>query len=228
MLLEFRVSNFRSFREEAVLSLAASNDVTLQESHTQKTGMEKVKRVLNAVAIFGANASGKSNIVRALQFMQLMVRTSNQVQPDQENNLTPFRLRPDCEEHPTRFEATFIIEGVRYQYGFELTRKQVLEEWLLVYEKSKPQVWFSRTYNKKSKKYVFSYSDYFTGSKKVWEAATRKEVLFLTTAIQLNNEQLRPLYKCLAEDVAVLYRGRHARFRFFPPITCRTTKTESE
>ncbi|SCY89786.1 ATP-binding protein [Rhizobium sp. NFACC06-2] len=208
MLLEFRVNNYRSVRDEALLSMAASPDSTLESTHTRETGLEKVKRVLNTAAIYGANASGKTNIIRALQFMQSMVTTSNQVQPDQQNNLTPFRMRPDHETHPTLFEATFLISGKRFQYGFELTRAHVLSEWLLVYESAKPQVWFSRTYNEKKKsRYDYTYSDYFTGSKKLWESATRKETLFLTTAIQLNNEQLKPLYQKFAEDMAIFPDG---------------------
>ena len=111
MLLEFRFKNFRSFRDEAVLSLAASADTTLEVTHTRETGLEKVKRVLNGAAVYGANASGKSNIIRALQFMQLMVTTSSQIQPDQENALTPFRMRPDFADHPT-LEAKLIARFV--------------------------------------------------------------------------------------------------------------------
>jgi len=207
MLLEFRVKNFRSFRDEAVLQMTASNDDSLQDTHTRETGLEKAKRVVNSVAIYGANASGKSNLIRALQFMQLMVVTSNQVQPDQESALTPFSLRPDAATFPTLLEATFVIDGTRYQYGFEFTRRAIVEEWLNVYETAKPQVWFSRKLDGRTGKYKYTYSDYFLGPKKVWEGATRKEVLFLTTAINLNNEQLRPLYQKFAEDMALSVAG---------------------
>ncbi len=169
MLIEFRIKNFRSFRDEAVLSLAAGSDGMLEKTHTRETGLEKVKRVVNIAAIYGANASGKTNAIRAFQFMQGMVINSNQIQPDQENNLTPFRMRADFEEYPTLFETTFLIDGKRYQYGFEMTRRHIVGEWLLVYERAKPQVWFSRTYNEKKKsRYDYSYSDYFVGPKKVW------------------------------------------------------------
>lgn len=214
MLIDFRVTNFRSIRDEAVLSLVASSDTTLEQTHTRPTGLDKIKRVVNTVAIYGANASGKSNVIRALQFMHLMVTTSNQIQPDQENALTPYRMRADCDAFPTLFEATFLIDRTRYQYGFEMNRRQVLSEWLLVYENAKPQVWFSRTFNKKTERFEYSYSDYFVGKKKVWEASTRKEVLFLTTAIQLNNEQLRPLYQHLAEDLVILPNGPSIDFNF--------------
>lgn len=207
MLLEFRVRNFRSLRDDAVFSMAASPDLQFLDTHTLETGLDKLPRVVSAAAIYGANASGKSNLVKALQFMQGMVLTSSQVQPDTESNLTPFRLREDANNFATLMEATFIIDGVRHQYGFECTRKRILAEWLLVYESSKPQAWFSRNYDEKKERYNYSYSDYFTGRKSVWEAATRKEVLFLTTAIQLNNEQLKPLYQKLTSELVILPDG---------------------
>ncbi|MDK1494244.1 ATP-binding protein [Sinorhizobium sp. 7-81] len=198
-----------------MLSLAASPDLTLESTHTRETGLEKIKRVLNTAAIYGANASGKTNVIRAFQFMQSMVMTSNQVQPDQENNLAPFRMRPGFETYPTLFEATFIIDGKRYQYGFELNRRRVISEWLLVYERAKPQVWFSRAYNEKKKsRYDYNYSDYFLGPKKVWETATRQETLFLTTAIQLNNEQLKPLYQRFSEEMVIFPEGGSIGFGF--------------
>jgi AAA15 family ATPase/GTPase len=214
MFLEFRVRNFRSFREEAVFSMAASPDMQFADTHTLTTGLDKLPRVVRTAGIFGANASGKSNIIKALQFMQSMVLTSSQVQPDTENNLVPFRLRENANDFPTLMEATFIINGVRHQYGFEFTRKQVLAEWLLVYENAKPQAWFSRTFDEKKKRFTYTYSDYFTGRKSVWEAATRKEVLFLTTAIQLNNEQLKPLYQQLTSELVVFPNGPRIGFDF--------------
>jgi AAA15 family ATPase/GTPase len=207
MLLEFRVTNYRSFRDETILRMTASSDASMERTHTHRTGLEKAKRALTSAAIYGANASGKTNVIRALQFMALMVTTSNQIQPEQESNLTPFSMREGAQSYPTIFEATFVIESKRYQYGFELTRRVVNAEWLLVYETSKPQEWFSRTRDEKTGKYKYRYSDYFSGPKKVWEGATRKEVLFLTTAVNLNNEQLRPLYQKFSEDMAVLPNG---------------------
>lgn len=214
MLLEFRIRNFRSFREEAVFSMAASSDMQFADTHTLTTGLDKLPRVVRTAAIYGANASGKSNIIKALQFMQSMVLTSSQVQPDTENNLAPFRLRENANDFPTLMEVTFIINGVRHQYGFEFTRKRVLAEWLLVYESAKPQAWFSRTFDEKKENYTYTYSDYFMGRKSLWETATRKEVLFLTTAIQLNNEQLKPLYQQFTSELVIFPDGARIGFDF--------------
>lgn len=214
MLLEFRVRNFRSIRGDVVLSMAANKDTRFGDAHTLATGLSKLPHVVSAAAIYGANASGKSNLIKAMQFMQGMVMSSSQVQPDVENNLTPFRLRENAQDFATLMEVTFIIDGVRHQYGFECTRKRVLAEWLLVYKSAKPQVWFSRAFDEQKDTYVYTYSDYFTGSKSVWEAATRKEVLFLTTAIQLNNEQLRRIHQKLTSELIIFPNGARIGFGF--------------
>jgi len=226
MLLEFRVRNFRSFREEAVFSMAASPDSQFVATHTLPTRLDKLPRVVSAATIYGANASGKSNLIKAMQFMQIMVLTSSQVQPDTENNLVPFRLREDANSFPTLMEATFIIDGVRHQYGFEFTRKRVLAEWLLVYESAKPQAWFSRTFDEKKERYTYSYSNYFTGRKSMWEAATRKEVLFLTTAIQFNNAQLKPLYQHLTSEMVIFPDGADSGFDFSADFVEQGTNAE--
>jgi hypothetical protein len=128
--------------------------------------------------------------------------------------LAPHRFADDWLEEPSMFEATFLIEGKRFQYGFEMTRKRIVEEWLLVYETAKPQVWFSRTLNKKTKAYDYTYSNHFTGKKKLWEESTRKEVLYLSAAIQLNNTQLLPLFKKLTDNLVVFPNGAAIGFDY--------------
>ena len=77
MLVEFRVSNFRSIREEQVLNLAASKDKTLKDTHTIGTGIPAVPRLVRSAAIYGANASGKSNLIAALQYMRTVKHSTN-------------------------------------------------------------------------------------------------------------------------------------------------------
>jgi hypothetical protein len=119
MLVEFRVENFRSLREEQVLSLVASKDKTLQDTHTVSTGLKAAPSVLRSAAIYGANASGKSNLIKALQYMRgVVAESATVIQPGQTFAVQPFRLDAQSAKEPTAFEVTFIIDGVRYQYGF--------------------------------------------------------------------------------------------------------------
>ncbi len=147
MLIEFRVTNFRSFKGENRLSLVASSDKDLEATNVISTGNSSVPRVVRAAAIYGANASGKSNLIRAFQLFRGLVVDSANINPEATLNVQPFRLDPENEKAPTEFELTFFRDGVRYQYGFALTSKRVIEEWLLVYKTKQPQTWFTRTYN---------------------------------------------------------------------------------
>src|SRR5574344_2440249 len=105
MLVEFRVENFRSLRAEQVLSRVASKDKTMQETHTVSTGLKAVPHVLRSAAIYGANASGKSNLIQALQYMRGVVAESASVmQPGQHFAVQPFRLDAQSAQEPTAFE----------------------------------------------------------------------------------------------------------------------------
>ena len=84
MLIEFRVKNFRSLRDEQVLSLVASKDKTLQDTHTQATGISAAPAVLRSAVVYGANASGKSNLIKALQYMRgVVTESATAMQPSQ-------------------------------------------------------------------------------------------------------------------------------------------------
>ena len=214
MLLEFRVRNFRSFKEEIVMSFAASNDSQLLEENTASTGIRGIPRAVRSAVVYGANASGKSNLIRAIQLMRGVVLESATLRPDQPYNVQPFRLDEARLNEPTLFEVTLIIDGVRHQYGFEFTTDRIISEWLLVYRKAKPQTWFDRRINSKTGEEAFEFSSYLTGQKRIWQEATRPNALFLSVAVQLNSEQLKPLYTWFSEALIVLMDGGHIPFEF--------------
>lgn len=195
MLVEFRVENFRSLREEQVLSLVASKDKTLQDTHTVSTGLKAAPSVLRSAVIYGANASGKSNLIKAIQYMRSAVAESASViQPGQTFAVQPFRLDAQSAKEPTAFEVTFISDGVRYQYGFSLTPQRIVSEHLLVYKAFKPQRWFERRYDAHTGKDVYDFGSGLKGPKNLWEGATRPNALFLSMAVQLNSDALRPVF----------------------------------
>lgn len=195
MLVEFRVKNFRSLRDEQVLSLVASKDKTLQETHTLCTNLKAVPRLLRSVVVYGANAGGKSNLIKALQFMRNVVRDSaTSIQPGQSFSVRPFELDKHSAEQPTEFEVTFIEGEVRYQYGFAMTSHRIVSEHLLVYKAFKPQRWFERYFDGERNKDIYEFGPNLKGAKHVWEGATRPNSLFLSMAIQLNNESMRPVF----------------------------------
>lgn len=216
MLVEFRVKNFRSLRDEQVLSFVASKDKTLQDSHTQVTGLKAAPRLLRSAVVYGANASGKSNLIKALQFMRMVVINSARSAPGQTfDALQPFRLNAESAKEPTEFEVTFILtnevgEKIRYQYGFAMTSQRVIREHLLVYKAFKPQRWFERHFDDETGKDVYAFGSALKGAKNLWEGATRENSLFLSMAVQLNSLDLRPVFDWFAHRLVIL--NEHSQF----------------
>ncbi len=204
MLVEFRVSNFRSLRSEQVLSLVAGSERSAGERNTFATGIKVAPRLLRSAAVYGPNAGGKSNLIRAVQYMRGVVVESATRQPGQPYKVQPFRLDQSAAQQPTRFEATFILNGVRHQYGFAMTQQHITEEYLLVYKSFKPQQWFNRFIDPDSGEERFEFSSSLKGKKSLWESATRPDILFLSMAVQLNSEQLAPVFAWFQDQLVVI------------------------
>ena len=204
MLVEFRVKNFRSLRDEQVLSLVASTDKTLLDTHALSTGLRAAPHLLKSAVVYGANASGKSNLIKALQYMRgVVLESAAVIQPDQTYSVQPFRLDVGSASQPTEFEVTFILNGVRYQYGFAMTSQRIVSEQLLVYKAFKPQRWFERRFDAESGKDVYEFGPSLKGAKSLWEGATRSNALFLSMAVQLNSDALRPVFDWFANRLVI-------------------------
>lgn len=190
MLIEFRVKNFYSIQDEQVFSLVASS----QKQHKSNTFQIKNEKLtlLKSVAIYGANAAGKSNLIKAFAVMNEIVIKSAVVQRDEKLPILPFLLGQN-ENEPTEFEMSFLTQGIRYRYGFSTTQDKIIKEWLFAYPNGRVQQLFLRTYDEKNNEYTYEDRN-LTGEKKLWEKSTRENTLFLSTAIQLNNQQLKPVF----------------------------------
>lgn len=195
MLIEMNVANFRSFSDVQTFSLVKGKGEELAGSNSFKAGLTNELELLRSAAIYGPNASGKSNFLRALRTMRLIVLESaaNQQRGDL-LSVTPFRLSPDTRQAPSEFEVTFLVDGIRYQYGFSATPEQIHEEWLLAYPKGRAQRWFSRVWLPEQKRFDWELGNNLMGEKQLWQKSTRDNALFLSTAVQLNSEQLQPIF----------------------------------
>ena len=204
MLIEFRVKNFRSLRDEQTLSLVADKDKSLQESNTMPSGIKAAPTLLRSMVIFGPNAGGKSNLIKALQFMRAVVAESASVmQPGQTFHTQSFRFEGTSVAQPTEFDVSFVLDGIRYQFGFALTAQRITREYLLVYKAFKPQLWFERYFDEESGKDLYDFGTGLKGPKSVWEGATRPNALFLSMAVQLNSEQLQPVFAWFVNQLAI-------------------------
>ena len=207
MLIEFKISNFKSIREEQTFSLVAKNsDKGLPEALVEPKlkGISSLK-FLKGAAIFGANASGKTNVLDAMQFVASFVSkgaTGSTI--GDPISVIPFKLDKDSISRPSTFEVTFVVDGVRYVFGFAATQKRVLREYLVAYPKGIGQNWYERTYEETTNSYRWSTSPAFDPSKGVQEK-TRENSLFLSVGPQFNHAQLIPVFSWFNNNLKFIY-----------------------
>jgi AAA15 family ATPase/GTPase len=197
MLIDFTVKNYRSIKDEQHLSMVGTKQKEYIDTHTFEVLQSTSTRLLKTAAIYGANAAGKSNFIKALRAMQeIVIFSTSKYQRGDLLPIKPFLLDSTSVHEATAFEVNFISNGVRYQYGFSATQERIVEEWLIAYPKGRPQNWFARVLNTSTNEptYDWQFGDKLTGQKQLWQESTRDNALFLSTAVNLNSEQLNPVF----------------------------------
>jgi AAA15 family ATPase/GTPase len=203
MLIELSVKNFRSFQERMTLNVLKTA-VKGPENYFLPHNFET--ELLTSVAIYGANASGKSNLLNAIRSMEKIVLHSANKEESLQEDISPFLFNKKTATEPSEFEVIFIAkDNIRYQYGFSATRKKIHEEWLYSYPEGKPRKLFDRRIDLKSEHYEWQFSKSLKGEKKSWQEQTRSDALFLSTAVRLNSEQLKPVYDWFKTTVKFIY-----------------------
>jgi len=178
------VGNYLSFKDPVTLSMVAakvkSEDSNVDQNNTFP--IEKNLSLLTSAAVYGANASGKSNLVKALRFMQrLVLISSKESLAGSSIGTIPFRLDDTSMSDPSHFEIVFSFDDVIYRYGFEVNRKKVIAEWCFYSPKGKESRLFYRQEGE------ITTSRNFRGGARL-KALTRPNALFLSVATQFNNE----------------------------------------
>ncbi|MFI9817184.1 AAA family ATPase [Saccharothrix variisporea] len=185
MLRSFRIGNHRSFRDEQELLLMPA--------------YAKDRQVVPVAGVYGANASGKSNLLDGLKFMADAVRDSFGKWPAEGGvPRHPFRLDPGASELPSVFVVELMDEGVRYVYGFEVDDERVLSEWLYSYPEKRRRVIFER--ERDEVKFGSTVAE-LRGALDVLEGLLRPNALFLGLAAQTNLRPLLPVYRWFATKV---------------------------
>ena len=140
MLIQFSVENYLSIKDKVVLSLLASKDT----EHSEHLIIDGNKNYLKSSVIYGANASGKSNVLNAFWFMVNYVLTSHNQQVHKSIDRTPFKFDRETPARPSSFEVIFTANGIRYAYGFSVTGKAVTDEYLYYYPNGRQALIFER------------------------------------------------------------------------------------
>lgn len=195
MLLQFKTKNFRSIGDEQVLDLRPARE----KHHLSNIAQIGSTRALKAVGIYGANASGKSNLFRAFHAMESIVRRSATKLNlgDPISPIEPFRLSASKITEPTLFEITVIIEKATCVYGFSATHERVHDEWLTVKQPNKKlSDWFRRTYDAVNDTTTWEFKGPFKKAQDhdLLREKTRDNGLVLSRGAELNIEVLKPLY----------------------------------
>lgn len=177
MLINFTVGNYLSFKDKKTLSMEATAIKELNESVITRDGY----KLLPCAAIYGANSSGKSNFLKAINKFKDVITDSTKLNSTDKLDITPFLLNPDTQKEPSYFEIELLISSTSYRYGFTADNEKISEEWL--YETIK---------GKKKEKYLFirtlegiGVSDEFTEGKGL-EEKTRDNALFLAVTDSFN------------------------------------------
>ena len=191
MLIQFTVSNFLSIKESATLNMLAVKPI--KEFEDENVFDVDRYSLLKSSVIYGANASGKSNILKAMGFFKwFAVNSAKETQVDENIGVTPFRLSTETESLPSSFEASFLVDGVKYRYGFDVDDESVKTEWLLFSTKIKEYPLFIR-----DGQLIEVFKEFKEG--KGIEDKTRKNALFLSVVAQFNGERSKSIIRWFNE-----------------------------
>jgi len=196
MLLEYYVSNFRSIYKEQSFNMIAVNSYK-EMNNTNLIKYKDNQNLLKSTAIYGPNASGKSTLLESLDTFRDIVLNSFKYDINHNLPIIPFAFDKNSKNEPTIFNIVFVENKVKYELELLVDKTRILEENLIAYPKGQPQEWYSRCYDEDTLEYEYQYSSFFKGQKKTWEKSTKKNALYLSTAINLQDDeysQLSPIY----------------------------------
>lgn len=177
MLIEFKFGNFRSFRDEAVLSMEAMGLGRLKNCLISYNSM----KLIPSVAIYGKNGGGKSNVIRAFWLAVQFIKNAQRTQHENAKiPVKPFLLNDYSKDKPTFFEFTYVLDNVKYIYGFSATKEKIFSEYLYHSPKGQKAAVFTRTEQK------FTFTEEKAKRKLISEAVAPNQ-LFFSVACTMND-----------------------------------------
>lgn len=187
MLISFKFKNFRSVREWKEISMVKTGQSGFAGNYVRTANK---KQLLKSAVIYGPNASGKSNILKAIQALEYLVLHSADYKVDDEiEPYEPFKLDKSCSAKPVELQINFFYEGTQYDYAVAFTANRIESEDLYYYPTSSKSLLYSRVADKEMK-----FGDYYKGAKKTLEKLTLPNQLFLSKASENNVDTLKDPY----------------------------------
>lgn len=204
MLIEFSVSNFRSFRERQTLSMVAAPGLGKEGNvFAAPVDGEELPDLLKVAAVYGPNASGKSNLLRALEALSTIAGLEPKARP-QPLPVAPFRFDASLIDQPSTFEVHFIENRMRYAFTLSASAERIIEERLTVFPDGEEAL----LYHRRRDEYEFgSTLEGEPALHQTWSQATNSQVLFLSRAVAHSSDtlqQLRRPYQWLTRYVRVI------------------------
>ncbi len=212
MLIEFSVKNFKSIKNKVTLTMQASADNTISKNIAkiklpQIDGKKTLYRILKTSVIYGANASGKSNLFKAMDTIRQIIISSNFYHPNQEIPIDNFRLDMKCISQPTEFHFIFVQNNIKYAYQVMLTKKKILEENLYywpngrqvkIFERNENNINFGNFNKTKNKETQLR--------NKIYAEDTAENILFLSMANKVNIQPVKDAFNWFATKLIFMDR----------------------
>jgi hypothetical protein len=196
-----------------MLSLIASKLRDENDAPIREIGPPSNLRVLTSAVIFGKNGSGKSTLMSALEFVANFTATSAmENDPSAELPYDPSLLIPEYSEKPSFHRILFSVESAVYNFGFSYNNNQIFEEFLEVADKSaRFRKVYERNWIRDRNEYDYTFGEALSGTRKIWAENTRKNALYISTAVQLNSKDLEKPFNWLSKFVRSISIGTSGR-----------------
>lgn len=201
MLESFKFKNFKSYKDECSFSMLATSD----NAHENNLVSIKKDRLSKVSVIYGANASGKTSFIDALDFIRAFALKSNELVEGNRIYVTPYKFCEKPYENPSHFTIKCYVGNIKYVYSFSCTYKKVVTEKLDVYYSSKSTNIFTRV---NTNEYKFLTAD----EKSLTEIMSKntENKLFLITAATWNYEKVKPLVKYIMQNFIIIHDASEA------------------
>ena len=206
MVLRFRLKNVFSFRDEITLDLQAAKIQT--EKGKALSGILFTingEQILKSISMFGANASGKSNVIKGIKACVNMIRSSHTYNENTIFQVAPFKF-DGYDKQPSSFYVRFIIDGIEYEYSFSLTQTEILTEQLYYYPRGRRSLVFTRDETKGPEKTeIYEFRQAIKRPMDV-AANTSHKTLFVSRASQMDRDIAKKVFRFFTEDIVLDYK----------------------